>query len=418
MPFIHRQVAPVFLGRLNKDDGQQIKCLADTQIRVLNGVIEQLSDISNQATDIVENIKDDCDKINERTGKIFERVIKVRQKVEEMKTEEKVGAVVEDQVREHQDMDAQFFTPENRPHKIQELYLKADPIPNMDILQPYREDDLKCRHVYSHPGFFFELWKKEFEEAARKEKERRREERKLRKKNRKKEPKRKQVEYTKLKTTTDRYIEEAIRKGTYIPNKALIERKLKTAAEASVEITDLPLPPPLPAEKISEPPTPLSSLDLPPPPVSASPEPPQHLPVILPAPEPPIVLPQRRAPEAPQAPPAPQAPTGPMPPPPPPPPVGNQISAGSMASQIAEAKLNPVVRKETTPSVDTRSDLLKQIKEKRNLKKVQRRQSLTLKTKKTGIAGIFEKALEDMASAKCYSDDEDDDDSDDWSGEE
>ena len=413
MPFIHRQVAPVFLGKLNKDDSQEIKSLADTQIRVLNGIIEQLSDISNQATDIVENIKDDCDKINARTGKIFERVSQVRQKVEELKTEEKVSHVVEDQVREQQDMDGQFFTPENRPQKIQELYVKADPIPNMDILQPYREDDLKCRHVYSHPGFFFELWKAQFEEAARKEKEKRREERKLRKKNRKKEPTRKQVEYTKLKTTTQRHIEEAIAKGIYVPNKAIKEGKLSTVAETPLEITDLPLP----TEITSE--LPLPPPDLAPPVFSSLPDPATEPPVIFSTPEDPLILPpapkQQEAPKAPPAPPA-----GPMPPPPPPPPVGQQTVSGtstSIASQIAQAKLNPVLREETTTSVDTRSDLLKQIKEKRNLKKVQRRQSLTMTTKKTGIAGIFEKALEDIAGAKCYSDEEDDD-SDDWSEEE
>ena len=408
MPFIQRQVAPVFLGKLNKDDGREIKCLADTQIRILNGIIEQLSDISNQATDIVENIKDDCDKINQRTGRIFERVSKVQQKVEEMKTEEKVCNVVEDQVREQEDLDGHFFTPENRPQKIQELYLKANPIPNMDILQPYRDDDLKCQHVYSHPGFFFELWKAQFEEAARKEKEKRREERKLRKKNRKKEPKRKQVEYTKLKTTTQRHIEAAIAAGIYIPNlNKPRDGTLQPVAEASLDLANLPLPTEMTVE------TPLPPPDLPPPASSPSPDPPRAPPLILAAPEVPlIVAPPPRAPPAP--------PAGPVPPPPPPPPVGHQPSAGStsIASQIAQAKLNPVVKEETTTSVDTRSDLLKQIKEKRNLKKVQRRQSLTMTTKKTGIAGIFEKALEDIAGAKCYSDDEGDDDSDDWSGEE
>ena len=411
MPFIQRQVAPVFLGKLNKDDGREIKCLADTQIRILNGIIEQLSDISNKATDIVENIKDDCDKINQRTGRIFERVSKVQQKVEEMKTEEKVCNVVEDQVREQEDLDGHFFTPENRPQKIQELYLKANPIPNMDILQPYRDDDLKCQHVYSHPGFFFELWKAQFEEAARKEKEKRREERKLRKKNRKKEPKRKQVEYTKLKTTTQRHIEEAIAKGIYVPNKRE-EGKFSPVEETPVELPDLPPPTEMPHD------LPLPPPDLLPPVSSSSPEPPEAPSVISSAPEPQHIFPPApKAPEAPKAPPAPEPPKSPLPPPLPPgswraP--GIQASSGNISAQIAQTKLNPVVRKQST--VDTRSDLLQQIKEKRNLKKVQKRQSLTI-TPKTGIAGIFEKALEDIAGAKCYSDDEGDD-SEDWSEEE
>ena len=411
MPFIHRQVAPVFLAKLNKDDGQEINCLADTQIRILNGIIEQLSDMSNLATGIVENIKNDCDKINERTGEIFERVSKVRQQVEEMKTEEKVSNVVEEQFREQQDMDGQFFTPENRPQKIQELYVKADPIPNMDILQPYRDDELKCRHVYSHPGYFFELWKAQFEEAARKEKERRREERKQRKKGKKKEPKRKVVVYKQLKTTRQRHIEEAIAKGIYVPSKSE-EGKFSPVEETPPELADLPLPPGMSVD------LPLPPPDLLPPVSSSLPEPPEAPPVISSAPEPQhIPPPAPKAPEAPQAPPAPEPPKSPMPPPPPPGSLrapGLQPSSGNISAQIAQTKLNPVVRKHST--VDTRSDLLQQIKEKRNLKKVQKRQSLTV-TPKTGIAGIFEKALEDIAGAKCYSDDEDDD-SDDWSEEE
>ena len=179
MPFIQRQVAPVDLGRLRgdrKDTNQQIDSLAETQIRVLNGVIEQLSNISNHASDIIDNIKQDCDIINQRTEKVIERVQKASKKVEEMRTDEKVSNVMEDQVRGDTDMESQFLTPENRPQTIKDLYINADPMPKLDILQAYRDDDLKCKHIYSHPGFFFELWKAQFEEAARKEKIRLREE--------------------------------------------------------------------------------------------------------------------------------------------------------------------------------------------------------------------------------------------------
>ena len=421
MPFIHRQVSPVYLAKLKKDDSQEITCLTDTQIRILNGIIEQLSDMSNLATGIVENIKDDCDKINERTGKIFERVSKVRQQVEEMKTGEKVCNVLEDQVREQQDMDGQLFTPENRPKKIQELYMKADPIPNMDILQPYRDDELKCGHFYSHPGFFFELWKAQFVEAARKEKEKRREERKRRKKGKKKEPKRKVVVYTKLKTTAQRHIEEAIAKGIYVPK----EGNLSPVAEDPEKITDLPLPTEMSHD------LPLPPPDLLPPVSSPFPDPPQA-PLDICAPEAPLTLPPApkapvapqapQAPEAPRAPPAPEPPQGPMPPPPPPPSQGPGVPASSrdMASQLAAAKLKTVVREETPSCVDTRSDLLAQIRDgkKNKLKKVEtKRQSLMMAPQKEGIGGIFERALADIADAKCYSDDEDDD-SDGWSEEE
>ena len=77
----------------------QIDSLAEVQIRVLNGIIEQLSDISNHAIDIIDNVKVECDLINNRTEKIVDRVWKVRRKVEDLKSDEKVSNVTEDQAR-------------------------------------------------------------------------------------------------------------------------------------------------------------------------------------------------------------------------------------------------------------------------------------------------------------------------------
>ena len=397
MPFIQRQVAPVFLARLSRGNDQEIDSLAETQIRVLNGIIEQLSDISDHATDIIDNIKVDCDAINQRAEKVIERLSQVSRKVSEMKTDEKVTNVLEDQGRADEDMEGQFFTPDNRPHTILQLYVRAAPMPDLDILQPFRDDEVECRHVYSHPGYFFELWKAQFEEAARKEKEKRREERKLRKKNRIKTPGRKKIEnLTKIQTQVERQRMAAMAAGHHIKSYHpipqisvdMIDRPPSEiiAKSRSISVQDSDLPPVIDMTPSSPPPAPLP-LSSPPP--CQSPPPP------TPAP--------------------PAAPTAPMPPPPPMPTTGSKDLGSNLSSSLKTVQLSPVPSKKSTATVDTRSDLLKQIKEKRNLKKVQRRQSLTVTSKKPGIAGIFEKALEDIQQAKGYSDDEDDDDSDNWS---
>ena len=408
MPFLQRQVGPVFLGRQAGGSDHQIDSLAEVQIRVLNGIIEQLSDISNHAIDIIDNVKVECDLINNRTEKIVDRVWKVRRKVEDLKSDEKVSNVTEDQARPDEDLEGQFFTPENRPQTIQQLYLKAEPMPDLDLLQPFREDDVRCRHVYSHPGYFFELWKTQFEEAARKEKARRKEERKLRKKKNDKTPKRKQIEkLEKIRTQVDRLREEAEAKGHHIRKHPQISFDqdtmadkppsviIKEAKARSLSVADSDLPP------ILEPPGPEADTQKtagpsgpPPPPLTGS-----YTPSDLPPP------PASPSPPVPPAPPA-----APVPPPPP-------VFAGPALSPIPKSG-ETVRRREPAATVDTRSDLLQQIKEKRNLKKVQRRQSGTVTTKKFGIASIFEKAMEDIHQAKGYSDDEDNEDSDDWSDDE
>ena len=418
MPFVQRQVTPVFLGRQTGQTDHQMESLAEAQIRVLNGIVEQLSDISNHAIDIIDNIKVECDMINKRTEKMVERVSLVSKKVEQLKTDEKVSNVTEDQPRSDWNLDGQFFTPENRPQTIQYLYLKADPMPDLELVQPFRDDDVRSRHVYSNPGYFFELWRAEFQEATRKEKAKRREERKLRKKD-KKAPTRKQIEkLDKIETQKDRRIKEAMAAGLYImkyppisgdmidksPSQIIAKSRSFSVKdsdlppimdppdiEANVEILD-PSDPPL------DPPVHLSSTPSSPPPSQSSP----------------TVIPPPPAPPAP--PPPPVAPTAPIPPPPP---MLTTALGSNLSSLMKTTQLTPVPKREPAATVDTRSDLLKQIKEKRNLKKVQRKQSQKTTSKKSGIAGIFEKALEDIQQAKGYSDDDEEGDSyDDWSDDE
>ena len=102
----------------------------------------------------------------------------------------------------------------------------------------------------------------------------------------------------------------------------------------------------------------------------------------------------------------------------PPPPQPSSSGANgklSLAEQIAQTKLSKA--KETGPapaSVDTRSDLLSQIKMGRQLKKVQRTEQVAQR-RMSGIAGVFERELGTRRQYFEDSEDEDDSDSDsDW----
>ena len=64
---------------------------------------------------------------------------------------------------------------------VSNLYETAEKVPNLELLQSYRLDDLNCSKLYSNPGMFFDIWKEEVIEKAKKEAKA------LRKKNKKRE---------------------------------------------------------------------------------------------------------------------------------------------------------------------------------------------------------------------------------------
>ena len=62
-----------------------------------------------------------------------------------------------------------LFTKETRPKPINELYECCDTLPNFDLVQEFRTDDLSCKKLYSNAGMFFEIWKLNMIEEAKKE---------------------------------------------------------------------------------------------------------------------------------------------------------------------------------------------------------------------------------------------------------
>ena len=454
MPFILRQVQPVSLARDGKDDKEaegSINSLADIQIRVLTNIIEQFGDISDRAAEIIENIGNECQKINTRTEKIAERVSKVKSQVAEMKVDEKTQVMIDEPAVSSDWVDSQLFTPENRPAIMREIYEKADTMPKLSILQEYREDDRLCSSFYSHPGYFFELWKAEFEEAARIEKEKRKAARKEKRKKKGTKPKRKVVQYTHIKTRNEKLREKLEKEGVLVRGKqiSLDIESLPTITRQSVDIDNthtifsitehepsfpdsaadtsennnsgqLSICPPqeesstiLSSHSIGPPPppppctpmTPTAPAGLPAPPEQGPPPPPGQGPPPPPGQGPPPPPPPMIGSSGP--PPPPGIPSGPSGPPPP------QPAKLSLAEQLAQAKLSkPKEAAAPAPaSVDTRSDLLTQIKMGRQLKKVQKTEQVA-KRRMSGMAGVFEREMESRRQYFEDSEEEDDYDSD------
>lgn len=47
------------------------------------------------------------------------------------------------------------------PNSLSDTYVKCDPPPQLDLLNPYREDPKSALRYYTDPSYFFDLWKQE-----------------------------------------------------------------------------------------------------------------------------------------------------------------------------------------------------------------------------------------------------------------
>ena len=412
MPFIQRQVSPVFLA---KGDPQGVDSLADGNIIVLTNIIHQLSDLSDHATDIINNITVQCENINHRTDTIVNRVKNVAATINDIPTDVKVDAsITEDPYRGVDNLDGQLFTSSTRPQSMLELYDRADGLPNFDLLQPYRDDDLIIRNFYSNPNYFLELWKKEFEEATIAERQKRKEQRRARKEAKKgnKKPKRKVHNFTKIETHAERLQKKYEKEGKiFILSKALskefndkIEADINSVVGEGIS-TESNVDPSLVRKSLHNP---------------AVAENYENEVIVIP----PIQRVEDQAQTLNTAqtgpPPAPPPCPSPAPPPAPPTPVDDdnkqQPHTNKQSLSVSEQLKMGVELRKTEPvkavNTDTRSDLLTQIRKGRALKKVQIMNDNVVKKRASGIAGIFENAMNARRLA-MESDTEDDDDSDD-----
>jgi len=473
MPLVVRRIEPVSVGRkklvfsdaTNLTENNLVHSKEECANRTLSNILRQLASLGQHAVDIFEGLEKESESLQNRTQDLNKRIVSVEETLKKLNLElEENEGIIGDKPTFDQDRDwkaklgieAGLFTLQSRPKAISNLYETAEKLPNLECLQSYRLDDLNCTKLYSNPGMFFDIWKEEIIEKAKKEAKA------LRKKNKKREKQsiRKELQagdLVKIETRNQKLLREAIERGdvtgparksempdlnrkSRVPDSEKGSESPKTPPppafnrldsfdddpddgsfpppppppdfhEDYIEDSYIPPPPPPPGGDETPlpppPPGPGAGAPQPPPPpgpgAGPPPPPPPPGPSTGGAPQPPPPPgPSTGGAPPPPPPPGPAAPPPPMgegAPPPPPPPASVSSSRGAapltLAEQLAASKAKGLKKAEPVQApkvVDERSDLLKQIQSGKKLKKVDRSDS-KLKRKPTTEANDFESVM-------------------------
>jgi len=455
MPFIQRQVEPVFLAQ---DAGKTVDDQEDLQSRILANIMDQLGDLGRHAADIMAGIGKECEEVNVRMASLSQRLDKVGVLTKNFDINGEDPSIMVDpsEVQKlcESSKSSQLLTPASRPTAVQERYNQAEPPPKVHILQHVRdahadpklpeEKKIKCLKLYSDPSFFYQHWMDEMlasTEKKRKEKEGKKEEKGKNRKKKKREERRVITGIGDIET-----IDDLIRKtvtGTVVTQQEIVDARKSFRKTQSFrddfdpnqldEYKD-------PQDDQSKEPQPAATSIAPPPPpppgargaLGVPPTPPNNktVPVVAPTPTPPALQAQ-----VPQASSQPASTTGPPPPPPPPiappppPPLGcSGLSSGpqppkppppssggglTMQEEIAMGKTLKSTPAPAPKQVDARSGLLQQIAAGKKLKKVDMTEKKQEPKKQEGMFGAIEDALDKRMKAMHSDDEDEDDDSDD-----
>ena len=132
----------------------------------LNRTIEQLAQLSLFANEIVSDIANTQLEIESKTNAIKERIDNVYKYTPALETTLAQAKLGESMTYERYEWKQtpkimnSFFTKESDPYPLRAVYEKCAPPPNVDILDEFRIDDMKCMRFYSYPEFFFDEWRR------------------------------------------------------------------------------------------------------------------------------------------------------------------------------------------------------------------------------------------------------------------
>jgi len=167
MPFIQRQVEPVFLAQ---DVGKTVDDQEDLQSRILANIMDQLGDLGRHAADIMAGIGKECEEVNVRMASLSQRLDKVGVLTKNFDINGADPLIMTFEVQElcKSSKSSQLLTPESRPTAVQERYNQAEPPPKVHLLQHVRDADPTlpeekkvCLKLYSDPSFFYRHWRDE-----------------------------------------------------------------------------------------------------------------------------------------------------------------------------------------------------------------------------------------------------------------
>ncbi|KAL3997505.1 hypothetical protein ACH3XW_11180 [Acanthocheilonema viteae] len=165
MPLTRRAISPVnvSLHRLPSSIQQgELECVANG---TLANLIRQLSSLSRHAEHIFGEIYHEAVKLDHKTNTLSQRIERLTHKVTQLDyTQEQVS--LEDlhlrkPFKSSCIIDQHTLDRQTLPSALAECYAACDPPPNLDALNPYRDDKKNALRYYTDPSYFFDLWRQE-----------------------------------------------------------------------------------------------------------------------------------------------------------------------------------------------------------------------------------------------------------------
>eukprot|EP00045_Choanoeca_perplexa_P007870 m.72380 g.72380 ORF g.72380 m.72380 type:complete len:496 (+) comp14255_c0_seq1:125-1612(+) len=180
MPIVQRTVAPVQICR----EPIPPKCRNELQFVAVNaiaGLVRQLGDIARHADEIFGDLVEISTDIAKRTGQAEQRLRAAGQTVATLRVVTKFDAsdLISDSTyqRDHP-VDQRVISNMAKPGSLVDKYRGCDPPPDLNKLNPYRDDNLISLSKYTDPGFFLRLWVQQMRaETEEKRKKRRKKKR-------------------------------------------------------------------------------------------------------------------------------------------------------------------------------------------------------------------------------------------------
>ncbi|KAK6105274.1 hypothetical protein QQG55_19605 [Brugia pahangi] len=165
MPLTRRAISPVnvSLHRLPSSVQQdELECVANG---TLANLIRQLSSLSRHAEHIFGEVYHEAVKLDHKTNTLSQRIERLTHKVTQLDyTQEQVS--LEDlhmrkPFKSSCIIDQHTLDRQTLPSALAECYAACDPPPNLDALNPYRDDKKNALRYYTDPSYFFDLWRQE-----------------------------------------------------------------------------------------------------------------------------------------------------------------------------------------------------------------------------------------------------------------
>ncbi|CAI4230957.1 unnamed protein product [Auanema sp. JU1783] len=166
MPLIKRAVSPVDVsrGRIPPNlQHDELQCVANG---TLANLIRQLSSLSKHAEHIFGEIYLEAMKLEHKSNVLEQRIERVRSKVSQLDSNNEQATLGEVQMRKafksSMLIDQHTLDRSTLPVSLTEAYTRCDRPPNLDALNPYRDDpNVNALSLYTNPSFFFDLWRQE-----------------------------------------------------------------------------------------------------------------------------------------------------------------------------------------------------------------------------------------------------------------